>query len=112
MVSVPFSDHCQPLVDEIVALFVERKNAEVVLVPHVFGTHDESYSQACEDVYRSLSEKYPGRLGLLRGFYDQQEIKHIIGGFDFFVGACMRALQRFPSRCLQSASRTAGRSVA
>jgi polysaccharide pyruvyl transferase WcaK-like protein len=65
----------------------------VLLVPHVFGTQEGSESDllVCEKVFASLCEKFPGRLGLLRGLYDQNEIKYVIGLCDFFIGSRMHA---------------------
>ncbi|HWP85966.1 MAG TPA: polysaccharide pyruvyl transferase family protein [Terriglobia bacterium] len=80
---------------ELIAALVEhliaRKGADVLLIPHVFGTEGESDPPACERVYEALASKYAGRIGLLRGRYDQSEIKHIIGQCDFFVGSRMHA---------------------
>jgi colanic acid/amylovoran biosynthesis protein len=78
------------LVARVIELFV-KKNARVLLVPHVFGTHEESDSLACERAYVSLRLKYGGRLGFLRSSYNQHEIKHIIGRCDFFIGSRMHA---------------------
>jgi polysaccharide pyruvyl transferase WcaK-like protein len=79
------------LVQRLIDFFIQVKGARVLLVPHVFGSHAESDVMACEKTYDSLRGKYPGQLGRLRGTYDQHEIKHIIGGCDFFVGSRMHA---------------------
>lgn len=79
------------LVERVIEFLIQVKGARVLLVPHVFGSHEESDAAVCEKKYESLKEKYAGQLGLLRGTYDQHEIKHIIGSCDFFVGSRMHA---------------------
>ncbi|WP_446744381.1 polysaccharide pyruvyl transferase family protein [Silvibacterium acidisoli] len=79
-------------IHKIIHLLMKR-GASVLLIPHVFGTKKDSESDvlACEAVYQACAEKYPGRLGLLRGEYDQGEIKEIIGRCEFFIGSRMHA---------------------
>ena len=62
-------------------------------MPHVFGQgiNAESDAAVCEKLYHELRGKYPGRLGLVQGEYNQNEIKYIIGLCDFFIGARMHA---------------------
>ena len=73
----------------------------VVLVPHVFAPEGnvESDPEACLKIYDELKDKYPDRIFLARGQYSQNEIKHVIGLCDFFVGsrmhACIAALSQF-----------------
>jgi polysaccharide pyruvyl transferase WcaK-like protein len=49
-------------------------------------------------VHGRLSVRYPGRLFVARGTYDQGEVKYIIGMCDFFVGtrmhSCIAALSQ------------------
>lgn len=70
----------------------------MLLTPHVFGTHGESDSVVCERLLEELNGKYKDSLGLVRGSYNQSEIKQVIGMCDFFLGARMRA-------CIAAASR-------
>ena len=81
------------LVYRLIDLMICKKGAAVLLVPHVFGAEvgSESDSLVCEQVFSMLGEKYKGRIGLVRGNYDQNQIKHIIGLCDFFVGSRMHA---------------------
>jgi polysaccharide pyruvyl transferase WcaK-like protein len=81
------------LVYDIIDHLIREKKAAVLLVPHVFGTkeHSESDSAACELIYAELKQKYQNRLYLVRGNYDQGEIKYIIGSCDFFIGSRMHA---------------------
>src|SRR5205807_8669365 len=62
------------LVEELVELLIHEKGAAVVLVPHVFGDSQESDVTACRQIFDSLHQQFEGRLGLLRGVYDQAEI--------------------------------------
>jgi len=68
-----------------------EKGARVILVPHVFGDDQESDSSGCDSLFNELKEHYGDRLGVVRGSYDQSEIKYVIGQFDFFVGSRMHA---------------------
>lgn len=79
------------LVDRLVELFVDEKNANVLLIPHVFGKHEESDTWAIETVYERLRQRHLEHLFCARGTYDQNEIKHIIGRCEFFVGSRMHA---------------------
>ena len=83
----------QQLVYDLIDMFITKKAARVLLVPHVLAAADdlESDSRACGSVFDALRSKYPGRIGLTRGMYDYNEIKFVIGQCDFFVGARMHA---------------------
>lgn len=79
------------LVRELIRFFIEKHRVEVLLVPHVFGTDAESDTSACEQVFEEFKTEFAGKLGIARGRYDQNEIKHLIGTCDFFVGSRMHA---------------------
>ena len=76
------------------------KGATVLLVPHVFGHDGETDTAACEQLYEELKDKYPGRLALLRGDYNQHEIKYVIGQCDLLIGARMHACIAAVSQCV------------
>jgi len=80
-------------------LMVERQ-AEVLLIPHVFGEGGESDSTACVKLFEELQSRYLCRLGVVNGRYDQGEIKHVIGTCDFFVGSRMHACIAALSQCV------------
>jgi colanic acid/amylovoran biosynthesis protein len=73
-----------------------------LLVPHVFGSDESSESDviACDAVYRACGDRYGRHLGLLRGHYDQGEIKYVIGMCDFFIGSRMHACIAALSQCV------------
>ena len=81
------------LVHSVVDLLMKDKRLLVLLVPHVFAPSGsaESDPDACLKVYEELNKKYPGRIFLTRGRYNQNEIKYIIGLCDFFIGSRMHA---------------------
>ncbi|WP_413937055.1 polysaccharide pyruvyl transferase family protein [Nitrospira sp. BLG_1] len=79
------------LIPDLIEFVVGENNANVILIPHVFGSNDESDTMVCKEVYSLLKERYGGRLLLANGEYNQSEIKHIIGQCDFFVGSRMHA---------------------
>ena len=96
-----YSEFIYQLIDYLTRI----RNAAVLLIPHVFGTHDESDSAVCERLFAELRDKYPVRLGVVRGRYNQSEIKYLIGRCDFFIGsrmhACIAAVsQDVPAVCL------------
>lgn len=81
------------LVYAIVDHLIRKKNAVVLLIPHVFGLEPGSESDilACEEIFGHLSRRYDGRLGLVKGEFDQSSIKYAIGKCDFFIGSRMHA---------------------
>ncbi len=81
----------QTLIESIIKHLIEAHQANVLLVPHVFGSQEESDSFAVSEIYKNLKDKYPNRLFCVRGLYDQNEIKYIIGRCDFFIGSRMHA---------------------
>lgn len=82
------------LICEIIKMLLKEEEVVVLLIPHVFpptGYEVESDPRACSNVYEELNGKYPERIFLARGEYDQGEIKYIIGLCDFFIGSRMHA---------------------
>lgn len=75
----------------IIDLMIGKKNATVMLVPHVFGVGGESDSVVCQEVYSLLKARYNGSLLIAGGEYNESEIKYIIGLCDFFIGSRMHA---------------------
>jgi len=97
----------------LIQFLVEQKGASVLLIPHVFGEAKESDVTACEQLYREFKDRYPGRLGLLRGQYNQNEIKYVIGKCDLLVGARMHACiaavsQSVPAVCVAYSDKFTG----
>lgn len=106
------TDYRQLILD-LIDFMIRKKNATVMLVPHVFGSDGESDSVACEEVYALLKDRYDGRLLIARGEYNQSEIKYIIGQCDFFIGsrmhACIAALsQNVPTVSIAYSSKFIG----
>jgi colanic acid/amylovoran biosynthesis protein WcaK/AmsJ len=81
------------LVYGLIDFLIRQKGASVLLVPHVFGptADSESDSVVCRQIWEALKDKYGMRLSMLRGNYDQSELKYVIGRCDFFVGSRMHA---------------------
>jgi polysaccharide pyruvyl transferase WcaK-like protein len=79
------------MVYDLINFLIEQKETVVLLVPHVFGQHNESDTTVCAGLYEALKQKYPGRIGCVRGSYNQSEIKYVIGTCDFFIGSRMHA---------------------
>lgn len=95
----------QQLIAELLNAILQKEHTSVLLVPHVFPDAAyavESDPDACRAVYDQFKNRFPSRILLLEGKYDQSEIKWIIGQCDFFLGsrmhACIAALsQRIPA---------------
>jgi polysaccharide pyruvyl transferase WcaK-like protein len=84
----------------LIDFLITKRNASVLLVPHVFGASPESDQPVCAEVFSNLRDTYPGRLELLQGTYNQHEIKYVIGRCDFFIGSRMHACIAAISQCL------------
>jgi colanic acid/amylovoran biosynthesis protein WcaK/AmsJ len=89
------------LVYRLIEFLMRDEHVLVLLVPHVLNPDQsvEDDADACLKVYESLRGKYPGRLFLTRGSYSHNDIKHVIGLCDFFIGSrmhsCIAALSQF-----------------
>ncbi len=79
------------LIRSLVRYLIEEKQAIVLLVPHVFGTTQESDVSASTRFFTELTGRYGSDLLLVQGDYDQNEIKYVIGRCDFFIGSRMHA---------------------
>jgi polysaccharide pyruvyl transferase WcaK-like protein len=98
---VPYKE----LVDAIVERLLRKAGVRILLVPHVIpvGVYKgdiENDRAACLDVHRRLSVRYPGRLFVAEGTYDQGEIKYVIGLCDFFIGTRMHSCIAALSQCI------------
>jgi len=91
------------LIYAIIEMLLEDQRIAVLLVPHVFppqGLQVESDFDACQQVYKRLNQKYPGRVLPVQSRYDQGEIKYIIGLCNFFVGSRLHACIAALSQCI------------
>jgi polysaccharide pyruvyl transferase WcaK-like protein len=94
------------LVHTVIGVLLTRPETSVLLIPHVYGSGKDSESDvlACEQIFAELRNKYPGRIGVLRGEYDQNEVRYIIGRCGFFVGSRMHACIAAVSQCIPAVS--------
>lgn len=78
---------------KVITLLMEKENTIVLLVPHAFHPpeHIESDQGVCAQVYDLLRARYGSRIEVVRGSYNQSEIKYIIGMCDLFIGSRMHA---------------------
>jgi polysaccharide pyruvyl transferase WcaK-like protein len=74
-----------------IEMMMNETTARLLLIPHTLGTGSESDSNVCAQLYEELKDKFPGRIGYVRGYYSAAEMKHIIGHCNFFMGARMHA---------------------
>lgn len=82
-------DYLQLMID-VVGLFIEKYGAEITLIPHDFALDDNDV-RACENILNSLSETQKKKVKMISGKKNGPQIKGIIAGFDFFVGARLHA---------------------
>ncbi len=106
------------LIDSIVEFLINQDSTAVLLVPHVVpmrksgasprksvhvhrkGYREQSDAVACAVLYERVVEKYPGRIFIVRGHYNHNETKYIIGLCDFFIGSRMHACIAALSQCI------------
>lgn len=90
------------LIRKLLEYFIERHNAHVLLVPHVFGKGSETESDlaACRKIYDDADDKSSKNIHIVEEEYDQHEIKAIIGRCDFFLGSRMHACIAALSQCV------------
>jgi colanic acid/amylovoran biosynthesis protein len=83
----------QELIYSIVDFLMADERILVLLVPHVLTPSRivEDDPNACRQLYKKFSGKYPGRIFLTQGSYNHNGIKHIIGLCDFFIGSRMHS---------------------
>jgi polysaccharide pyruvyl transferase WcaK-like protein len=81
----------EQLVLRLISFMIEEHSATVLLIPHVFGTSGENDVAACEHIFSLLRGKHEGKIGLLLGVDAYNEVKHVIGTCDFFIGSRMHA---------------------
>jgi colanic acid/amylovoran biosynthesis protein len=91
------------LIYAVIEMFLKRQKVSVLLVSHVFPPTNnavESDSEACFKMYECFRKIYPGRIFMVKGEYDQGEIKYIIGLCDFFIGSRMHTCIAAMSQCI------------
>ncbi len=85
------------LIKEIIDYFAALSEVHVMLVPHVVpkAFSVENDLDACQELYQSLSEQLKSKVFIAKpetdNFYDQCEIKYLIGKCSFFMGSRMHA---------------------
>lgn len=90
------------LIHDLIDFLVRKHGSHIMLVPHVFGTGDDSESDvvACRKIYENIGDSLRADLHLLEEEYDQHEIKALIGRCDFFIGSRMHACIAAMSQCV------------
>jgi len=90
------------LVYQVARLLLENDKVKLLLIPHVLRPDYAAVDDvaACLELYKQLGQEYPGRKFVVRGEYDQGEIKHVISLCDFFVGSRMHSCIAAMSQCI------------
>ena len=76
---------------DLIETLLAETNSPILIIPHSFGEIKESDFSACLNAWEKYQAESNGRLNLVRGDYNQSEIKFIIGKCDFLIGARMHA---------------------
>ncbi len=79
---------------ELIKRLASRPNTRVLLIPHTFPSdpHLENDQESCRKIWESVRQTdVANKVHLLKGTYDQSEIKAVIGQCNFFLGARMHA---------------------
>jgi polysaccharide pyruvyl transferase WcaK-like protein len=95
------------IVCRIVDFLMAKEDVLILLVPHIFPPIEsaevevvENDVAACLNVYKRFSAKYTGRIFVVRGSYNQNQIKYIISLCNFFIGSRMHACIAALSQCI------------
>lgn len=94
-------------VNEIINYFLSQDETSVMLVPHVVpgSVGLENDLVACRRIWNNLPENFQNRTIIVETdndqlFFDQNEIKYLIGLCDFFLGSRMHATIAAISQCI------------
>ena len=79
------------MIHDLIALILDTTEVKVLLIPHVFSEGVENDQNACIEVLQNMNNKYSGRLHSINSYYDQNQIKGIIGMCHFFFGSRMHS---------------------
>ncbi len=97
----------QMLVKKIITFFLSHDDTLVMLVPHVVPENMtvENDLMACKRVWNNLSENLKKRTIIVettddQPFFDECEIKYLIGLCDFFLGSRMHSTIAAISQCI------------
>ena len=97
---------------DLVRRFVDRTDAQVLLIPHVNGQPHESDHTACQRVLEVVGAQ-PNRVKVAPTGLDAMETKALIGACDWFVGTRMHSTiaalsQSIPTAAIAYSDKTAG----
>lgn len=90
------------LIHDLIDFLIRKHCVHVMLVPHVFGTGEDSESDviASRKVYEGTGGSLRASLHLVEEEYDQHEMKALIGRCNFFLGSRMHACIAAISQCV------------
>ncbi len=77
----------------VVDYLLVKEEVTLLLIPHVFPSIGkvENDVAACLEIKQEYSKRYPERITMAQGVYDQCQIKYIIGLCNFFLGSRMHS---------------------
>ncbi|MBV5329103.1 MAG: polysaccharide pyruvyl transferase family protein [Chlorobium sp.] len=100
-------DDYKKLMRKIIDFFVSIEDTSILLVPHVVPENWETENDliACQKLQETFPENIKERIliaepGQGQPFYDQCEIKYLIGKCSFFLGSRMHATIAAISQCI------------
>ncbi|MAD20156.1 MAG: hypothetical protein CMJ52_08200 [Planctomycetaceae bacterium] len=88
-----FRSDYRATVIEFLTRILDETETRVLLVPHVMSPRggSESDLDICEQLERSMTERFPGRVRVGSTNFDQCEVKWVISKMDWFCGTRMHA---------------------
>ena len=93
------------LIEKLISYLIEKKDALVLMIPHVYGEKNtESDLAISEEIYSKMKSKYNKSLFLAKGIYDPSGVKYIIGLSDYFIGSRMHACVAAVSQSIPTVS--------
>ncbi len=124
-VDLKLASDYQELCRRLIAWVMDIPDAKLLLVPHVFnkrnslvtpssqGLYEDSDLDLCSELAAETQERWGSRISTLTHPYSASQLKTIIGGCDFFIGARMHACiagisQAVPTITLAYSKKAAG----
>lgn len=86
------------LIQKLLVELLERTNANVLLIPHVFGSEQEE--EACAAILAGVRHRHSDRICRIAAPLSEGELKWVIGRTEMFVGSRMHACIAALSQCI------------
>lgn len=90
------------LLRKVISFFFEKQKAFIIIVPHVIPVDCEVENDllASQNIWETLPAEQKNKVIVLDGNYTQNQVKHLIGLCDFFIGSRMHSTIAALSQCI------------